>query len=145
MIRRRLIALTLVVLALAVAGPSTAQNPPFSAAFTFQNAATAAGNGGVMDTSNFTVLGLQVVKTGNAVGTVNPEGSIGASTTWSAIPCYPQGSSTASTTPSTGIFRCSVIGVNRVRMRLSSVTPGTGTISVYGFGTQMGPMPVNVP
>jgi hypothetical protein len=141
---RRLVTLCLLLTAAFVV-PVGAQQPPFSQAFTFQNAATVAGNGAVMNTGNFTVLGLQVVKTGTFVGTVNPEGSIGSSTTWSAIPCYPQGSSTASTAPDNGIFRCSVIGVTRVRMRLSSVTTGTGTGSVYGFGTQMGPMPVNVP
>ena len=135
----------LFIIALVTLGPANAQQPPFSAAFTFQAAAIAAGNGSVLSTENFTVLGLQVVKTGTATGTVNPEGSIGSSTTWSAIPCYPQGSSTASTAPDAGIFRCSVIGVTRVRMRLSTVTPGTGTISVYGFGTQLGPLPVNIP
>lgn len=134
-----------VAMSLTSLGIADAQQPPFSQAFTFQDGTTAAGNGGVMNTSNFTVLGLQVVKSGTYAGTVNPEGAVGSSSTWAAIPCYPAGSSTASTAPSSGIFRCSVIGVNRVRMRASSVTPGTGTLSVYGFGTQMGPMPVNVP
>ncbi len=143
MIRRLILCLALILIA--AISPASAQQPPFSQAITFQDAATAAGNGNVLSTGNFTVLGLQVVKTGTSVGTVNPEGSVGASSTWTAIPCYPQGSSTASTAPNSGIFRCSVIGVTRVRMRLSSVTPGTGTISVYGFATQLGPMPVNVP
>jgi len=134
-----------VAMGLAQLSIADAQQPPFSQAFTFQNAATAAGNGNIMNTGNFMVLGLQVTKTGTAAGTVNPEGSIGSSGVWSAITCYPTGSSTASTAPGDGIFRCNVQGVNRVRMRLSSVTPGTGTISVFGFGSQLGPLPVDVP
>jgi hypothetical protein len=125
--------------------PVGAQNPPFTAAFTFQNAAVAAGNGNVLNTGNYMVLGVQVVRTGTFAGTVNPEGAIGSSSTWDAITCYPTGSSTASTAPGLGIFRCNVQGVNRVRMRLSGVTPGTGTMSVYGFATQLGPLPVDVP
>lgn len=139
--------LTFALLALLVAAPTLAQNPvlPNTAVITFQDGTTAAGNGNVLGVQNMQVLGVQVTKTGTYAGTVSPEGAVAGSSTWSAITCYPTGSSTASTTPNAGIFRCNTLGVNRVRMRASSVTPGTGTLTIYGFATSLGPLPVDVP
>lgn len=122
-------ALLALVLGLGTPPPADAQSPqPLNAVNgrTMQNAATALGNGSLLDTSNASTAVFQASFTGTA--TVTYEGTVGGSL-FNSLTCFTlDGQTSASTTTTSNILRCNVLGIIAVRARISAFSSGTVTI-----------------
>lgn len=95
-----------------------------------QNAATATGNGQVLDCSIYTAAGLQV--TGTFVGTITWEVSNDGGTTWVGILAAPTTTGTgALTATATGIYVVDVGAIEKLRARISAYTSGAITVTAF--------------
>lgn len=132
--RRILTLALLVVLALTAWGPSPPQAQPLPVnavtGRTLQNAAAATGNGVLLDTSSASTVVFQSSITGTA--TVTFEGTVNGSL-FNSLTCFTlDGSTSASTTSTSNILRCNVLGIAAVRARISSFSSGTVTVVAGG-------------
>lgn len=128
--RKPLIAAVLIALALgAWQTPGSAQpGAPINAVQgrVLQNAAAATGNGSLLDTSGATAVVFQSSFTGTA--TVTFEGTVGGSL-FNSLTCFTlDGSTSASSTSTSNILRCNVLGIAAVRARVSAFSSGTVTV-----------------
>jgi hypothetical protein len=99
------------------------------ATHTFQNAATATGNGTPLEIVNQSVLTLQV--SGITDAEITPEGSVDGGTTWSPIAVQPIASGEPQgAIDADGMYRLSLppVWFSDVRLRISSYTSGTITV-----------------
>lgn len=132
-------------LLLLVAAPGTAQTqriietPSPTTATTLQNAATANGNGTVLDASGYHTLVVKVTCTTCSGGTtVSFEGSPDNSV-WGAMLAAAQGTlgSAAGSTTATGVFHVPLAGIRYFRTPIASYSAGTVTVTAYASMAQM--------
>ena len=110
---------------LLLASVAWAQSPVTA---TLQNAATT-GNGTVLTTTGFTLVGLQIIENGGGDRVVNFEGSQDA-TNYVALSCKNVATlAIATTNNADSVFACNVGGLNKFRARVSGGTGGTVTVT----------------
>ncbi len=96
---------------------------------TFQNAATATGDGTALNTATSSELNIQV--SGISGDTITFEGSLDGGTTYSSILCIPVGGGAPSVTAiANGIYRPLLPAYSFTRVRCRISTYGSGTITV---------------
>lgn len=126
-----LLALTLLLLPVAGSAQS-----PVTRFQPMQLAATATGNGNVLQTSDLAVVVLQT--SGTFTATVTYEATADG-TNFATLTCYTiSGSSGVTTAAAAAVVRCNVAGWQGIRARVSAYT--SGSVTVYGSGTSI-PMP----
>ena len=102
---------------------------------TLQNSVTGNGNGTASDVSSYTTAVIQV--SGTFTATINFEASVDG-LTYTALQCFSITDSTSSATSVTipGIWRCNIVGIGKVRARISGY--GSGTITVKAMYNSVG-------
>lgn len=94
---------------------------------TFQNGATADGNGTAISVRGFDVLGLDVSITNTA--TVTVQGKSTTSGTYTSVPCFDRGANAASpTATSTTNMQCAISGLDSIITPISSCSSCTVTV-----------------
>lgn len=93
-----------------------------------QTAATANGNGTDIDIKGFTTTVIQVA--GTFTATVNFEASVDG-LNWFSKECFSEANRMTSATSATAAsgWRCNLIGLNRLRARISGYGSGTVTVT----------------
>jgi hypothetical protein len=128
---------TFVALLLALALPALAHSASFVTdtyekvtSVTLQNAATGTGVGASIDTSGYSIVGVEV--TISATATITFQGLV--DTTWGATLCTPINGGAATTqAAATGQFRCILTGLKGFRANITSY--GSGTVTAIAFAT----------
>lgn len=101
---------------------------------TLQNAATANGNGAIMDVSDLATVVFEVRGTFSA--TVNFEGSLD-DVNWYPLRVVQMGAGGLSTTATTaGLYRAEVAGLKSVRARISGYVSGSVTVVARGSAAE---------
>jgi hypothetical protein len=133
---RYVLVLVVCLLSLSFVSPS----PPAYAvdAVTMQNAATATGNGVILNVEGYPTAIIEIAALTGAA-TVSIESSVtppGVTALWSAQTCFLlDGTTSASSYTTTALFRCNTVGVKFLRARIS--TYGSGSVTVFGAATPL--------
>ena len=117
--------------------PAAAQaTGPIIRTVAMHRAATALGNGSVLDVSQASTATVAAIG-GSAVVTIEASND---GTSWTTLPCYPVGNATVGNgtmtfTTTQLIQRCNVTGLAQLRARISTYT--SGNITVHGIATSL--------
>jgi hypothetical protein len=121
-----------VVLVLLVATPSWAQTPVHKPLHTFQDAVSATGNGTSIQVQGWATIGVQVTIADTATVTFESTVDPGTSATWASSVCTSVASTSGAlvtTATATGVYYCNISGMAQFRVRVSSWTAGTVTVT----------------